>query len=306
MKRIKPFKIVSGDKTTVQDLLDKGEEVFASYEDSDIIYSIKRIGTKSFQQYNGTRLDKEVFFTAKNTALLIGDTSIFVFTGSSRSIKALKKNKKPAAKTRSNYVGIELEFVSSEHSLKLMERIVAAKLSNYITVTYDHSIYVDDEDGGYETEIKILAREAIVFQVLKKFLKLIPEGSYVNKSCGLHVHLDMRHRDKDMAYKCLYQSLPYLTNLVDDNRLDNEFCRLNHDNELSTFEEALDKDRYQAINPHAYDKYKTLEVRLKESTLSYREVSSWVRDLIDIVNKKEKSRRGVSFFNIRSVANTAA
>lgn len=305
MKRIKPFKSVSGDKNTVQALLDKGEKIFASYEDSDVIYSIKSVGTKAFKQYNGTYLSKEVFFTAKNNALPIGEAPLFVFTGASQTIKTLRKNKKPAAKARSNYVGIELEFISSEPSLKLMERIVAAKLTNYITVTYDHSIEQDDY-GGYETEIKILAREAIVFQVLKKFLKLIPEGSYVNKSCGLHVHLDMRNRDKDMAYKCLYQALPYLTNLVEDSRLDNDFCRLNHDNELSTFEESLNEDRYQAINPHAYDKYKTLEVRLKESTLNFREASSWVRDLIDIVNDKKKSRRGVSFFNIRSAANTAA
>lgn len=304
MKSIKPFKIISNNETVVQDLLDKKVKVFGCFEDSSTIYQIVSIGTKKCDFVYGSSIYNKVYYTASNQIISIDDNELILFTGSSQGIKTLKKDKKPFSNARANYVGIELEFVSPVSSIVLMEKIVKEKLSNYVTVTYDSSIDVDDE--GFGVEIKILAREAIVFQILKKVLNLLPQGSYVNKSCGLHVHLDMRNRDKEKAYESLYKALPYLTNRVDYTRLDNDYCRLNSDDELASFAEALVEDRYQAINPHSYNKHKTLEVRLKESTLNFIEASSWVRDLIDIVNDKKKSRRGVSFFNIRSAANTAA
>lgn len=293
MKRIKPIKIIPNDKIKVQALLDKGIKVFACFHHSDVIYQITSIGKEEFVTYSRNTITEEVYFTRLGNAININTTDLVLFTGSSQGIKSLKKNKTPASKARSNYVGIELEFISSEPSLKLIEKLMLNKLSNYVTVTKDNSIDIDD--GGFETEIKILAREAIVFQVLKKVLSIIPRGSYVNDSCGLHVHLDMRNRDKETAYKSLYRSLPYLTERVASSRIDNEFCRLNHDDDLESFEDSLSEDRYQAINPHSYQKHKTLEIRLKESTLDFTEASSWIKDLIDIVNGKKVNRKGIPF-----------
>jgi len=294
MKSIKPFKIISNNESEVQKLLDKKIKIFGCFENSDTIYRIVRIGTKERQPYYGPLVYDKVYYTASNQTININSHDLILFTGSSQGVKVLKKDKKPSSKARANYVGIELEFVSPVSSIVLMEKIVKEKLSNYVTVTYDSSIDVDDD--GFEVEIKILAREAIVFQILKKVLKLLPQGCYVNNSCGLHVHLDMRNRDKEVAYKALYKALPYLSSRVDYTRLDNDYCKLNSDDELSSFAEALEYDRYRAINPHSYSKHKTLEVRLKESTLNFREASYWIKDLIDIVNEKKRNQKGISFF----------
>lgn len=189
-----------------------------------------------------------------------------------------------------------------------MKELIAKKapsLSKSLRLGEDGSIRTE-EGFTYPIEFRLLMKESDKERVLTLFQKVIGPYIKVNDSCGLHVHLDMRNRDKEKAYKSLYKALPYLTSRVDYTRLNNSYCKLNSDNELASFAEALRNGRYQAINPHSYNKHKTLEVRLKESTLNFREASSWVRDLIDIVNDKKKSRRGVSFFNIRNAANTAA
>lgn len=299
MKRIKSFKFIKNDTTLVKQLLDKGEKVYATLTDDEdaTIYLIKNIGVVTYLDYRSFPSEsiKECYLTAKGHKLPVNAYDLKLFTGSSASIKALKKNKKPSASARSNYVGVELEFISSIPSIELMERFVNAKLVNYVTVVDDGSIEKNEDGDGYTVELKILAREAILSQVLKKVMTLIPAGSYVNRTCGLHVHLDMRNRDKDKAFTNLYKSLEYLMLRVDDSRFDNSYCELNTSYDSDTFDKAVKKGRYQAINPHSYSSYKTLEVRLKESTLSYKEVNTWTQDLIDIVNDKKFNRKGVPF-----------
>lgn len=192
-------------------------------------------------------------------------------------------NKKP--KGRDKYIGLELEFISFNSQYELYKKLEKADLLKYITISSDGSIRPED-DEDHDIELKILVKESEYKVVLKKLLKIIKSGSYVNDSCGLHVHLDMRHRNVKESYLKLFNDLDNLESKVDRSRLDSEYCGRNN---YSDFDVQMNSEgRYRAINVQAYKKFKTLEVRLKEGSLDYKDITDWVDTLITTINKKEK------------------
>ena len=81
----------------------------------------------------------------------------------------------------------------------------------------------------------------------------------VDKTCGLHVHVDMRDLTEEQAmrvYVRLVTLSRWFRRLVPPSRLRNRYCRWRANNTPNT-------DRYCAFNFHAYRRYKTLEFRMQ-------------------------------------------
>lgn len=191
-----------------------------------------------------------------------------------------KKPRQPA-----KHVGIELEFCAALGQGELMERLHEAGLGKYVTLKTDGSVRVS-KNGDTPHELCILARESEYRKVVRRVTKcLIQAGGYVNRTCGMHVHLDMRQRKAPEAYERLMRSLNILYAMVPPRRRENRFCLRNPFG--STFGDRSTEGsdtRYLAVNPQAFRRHKTIEVRLHSGTLSTRKIAYWVELLLAVVD----------------------
>lgn len=211
--------------------------------------------------------------------------------------KSISKNDpwKPKTPKAANvsYVGVELEFIKLPgQTIKTIGKAFQdAGLSKYVEVSEDISC-------GFE--VKILVTEIDFMEPISKITGVLKTmGFNVDARCGLHVHLDMRYRDHKVCYKNLFKAQGLLQKLVNPERvLKNKYCV---ENEFSSFDEHvnhpwvnIDSARRHAINPMAYSKHKTLEIRTLEGTLETDVICNWIKLLLKIVNYKQELPRNIS------------
>lgn len=107
---------------------------------------------------------------------------------------------------------------------------------------------------------------------LKGLDSLLLQGT-VNRKCGLHVHIDVRHLSEHsakQAYRRIVECYPYLKNLVPASRLENRYCRFIDNSGRVT-------SRYAAVNWQSYREHKTLEFRCLNGTLNKKRIAFWAR-----------------------------
>lgn len=107
-------------------------------------------------------------------------------------------------------------------------------------------------------------------------------GVYVNKSCGLHVHFDMRSKDtKEINgyIKRLGAVVPLLKRMLPESRRSNTYCHLDAAG-------IRGRDRYAFVNGTAYRRHGTIEVRGHSGTISYDKIMSWVELMERIMHHK--------------------
>lgn len=130
-------------------------------------------------------------------------------------------------------------------------------------------------DEGIGVEITLLFNTADGFKPLERLCEVLSDhGCFVNDTCGLHVHLDVRHLKKSGAMlvgKRLGRALPVLKWMVDDTRHNNTYCKLQVGPMSRTNE-----SRYHAINMNAYFRYNTVEVRMHGGSTNARKIKCWI------------------------------
>lgn len=131
------------------------------------------------------------------------------------------------------------------------------------------------DEYGHGVELAIVFNTSYGYEQLTKLCKALSDlGCYVNKTCGLHVHLDSRHLSARRAMrvgKSLGHTLPVLKYMVAPSRLDNTYCKL----KVGT----LSGDRYCAINMAAFNEFKTIEVRLHQGSINAIKIQNWIEVL---------------------------
>lgn len=229
---------------------------------------------KTGRTYSGVHVKPNLFLNAqklkKNPKL---------FDGSGRS---------PARNVKDHYVGIELEFACPLRQQELALKFIEADVADYINLKGDGSIR-DYPSGFTPHEINILCTLSEVDTVVRKVCDiLVGCGSIVNRSCGTHVHLDMEHRDKDRAWWNLISAQDVLYLMQSEDRRDNSFCRRikERTKKLESHPDARGDNRYWGINPNAYSKFKTIEIRMHSGILNADKVINWVKLLNRIVDHK--------------------
>lgn len=195
----------------------------------------------------------------------------------------------PKPEGKKNYVGIEVECYSLVSRNEIMKMILEQDLESYIDMHDDGSIqppYIPQNNlfltqPRYHTyELRILVRENELEQLFKKLKVFFKQGKFkTNSSCGLHVHLDMRHRDVDACYKKLIKFQHIMFGLVNNNRWNSEYCQWAN-------EDKTKEERFSAVNFESYDKHKTLEIRLHHGTTDVKKIENWVNLLLKAVNSK--------------------
>lgn len=189
------------------------------------------------------------------------------------------------------YFGVEVECLVSRE-LALDKIALDLKVKN-LSIKSDGSIRCDNDDQrGVEFTI-LLKKDTFKADLglFCKFLEII--RAKVNSSCGLHVHLDMRHkstREVTTIAKRLGLSLPVLKDLVPKSRRENSYCRLGVS--------KRNGQRYFAINMTALKKYQTIEVRLHSGTVDFEKIHNWIQ-LLDLISS---TKNGKPFESLEKMA----
>lgn len=174
---------------------------------------------------------------------------------------------------------------------RLKSAIASAKLAR-VSVKEDGSLSCDN--GGVPVEVTMVYNSALGHGKLEQLLKVLNDaGAYVNTTCGLHVHLDMRHFKQDgqavrVLGRRLTRCLPVLKYMMPASRRNNHYCRL----EMNAINSD---DRYCAINLTAFRKFQTIEVRLHSGSVSFEKISNWI-DLLKAIVKSEKITAPIQSF----------
>ncbi len=216
-----------------------------------------------------------------------------------RMMRSIRDPKKPV--NHRKHIGVELEFVSSKGRNTIATKLVKAGLGQYCQLKGDGS--VNHQTGvGCEcgpkgktcecprregNELAIVAGRQSIQKIVEKACKILTEecDAITNRTCGLHVHLDMRPDDikVERAYANLVGLQSLLFAMVPKSRRTNKYCKLTTERDWA----RRSSDRYMGINAESFGKHGTLEVRIHSGTLSARKVNHWI-ELLCLIAYCEK------------------
>lgn len=164
---------------------------------------------------------------------------------------------------------------------KLASKIKSLNIRG-IDIKEDGSLDAEDEsDELWPVELTCLVRQDDMSSLNKLCTLLNELGAKVNSTCGLHVHIDARHLSKGQVQRIgtkFSHALPFMGQVVPKSRTTSRFCKM----KVSNFSD----DRYCAVNLTAFEKYRTIEIRLHSSTTSFLKISNWIKMLSLITEAK--------------------
>lgn len=207
-------------------------------------------------------------------------------------------------KDKNNYIGIELEFICDFNAEQLGLKLFDAGVGKQVTLTTDDSIKccgygeagVRPRDCTkhkdiFAHELCILTKENEYKDVMKKICQVLAStNSIVNKSCGMHVHLDMRSRNAERAYQNLVSVQNVLFKMNPKSRAEKYAKKVTNRN----FEEVRNTPtngfeyRYLGINPIAMNRHNTIEIRIHSGTTDYTKITNWIAILIKVANSEAR------------------
>jgi hypothetical protein len=126
--------------------------------------------------------------------------------------------------------------------------------------------------------MNILVKQSEYLEVVSKICSVMNNECEVkvNKSCGLHVHIDMRNRDVNKSFHNLVTMQQFLYAMLPADR---RSSRYSFPVKGTTIK---DRERYHGINAEAYKKYKTLELRMHSGTTQGKKINNWITLLLSM------------------------
>lgn len=187
-------------------------------------------------------------------------------------------------KTEEPHIGVEIEFISPIDNMGIAQLLFDSKLEKICSLKDDGSVYESDSHP-YGHELTVLMTETNYKRVMRKVCKVLREvKAKANKSCGLHVHLDMRSRNSEKAFKNLVFSQPVLYSMNPKSRAHNEYCL---PMVFSDLNKGKRTSRQRGINACALSRFETLEVRLHAGSVDYVEITNWITLLVKIATANQ-------------------
>lgn len=218
--------------------------------------------------------------------------------------RAIRTSKKPNSAKR--HVGIEIEFLAPWDQNEIEDFFADANLQDHVHLTTDGSVrWMPDADHTCEDddctdcgndsgmqghELCVLANEREFPEIIERVCAVLNEqiNAQVNKTCGLHIHLDTRHyRAPEIAYANLFHAYPLLAAMVPKSRRKNDYCRA--PKHVDMVSERNSTNRYQAINVQSLREHGTIEVRLHTGTTNASKIVNWITLLIEIVDANKQA-----------------
>lgn len=234
-----------------------------------------------------------------NNYFIHHEPNTFLNMQNAKKLVKIFERKKPL--TNDKHVGVEIEFASKLNRIELARKLFKEGLQDYVCLVEDGSIRPVDE-YVHTHELTIIAPEQLIHSVLNKALSVINENnaSRVGRRCGLHVHLDMRNRNKEVVFHNLVKAQRILYAMNPRSRLDGTTAdngkdvvwskKIMWDDFHSAWEELTntdEEDRYYGINILSLNRHKTIEIRIHSGSTNFEKISSWVTILTSIANLEE-------------------
>lgn len=203
------------------------------------------------------------------------------------------------------HIAVEMECLSKLEHADLAVIIVdtcGTDVARYVTIKGDGSLRsIPDSNFDVPTELVVCCPRDQFEKVIQKLCAAIAPHVRVNKTCGLHVHFDMRNRSlfyndeeraqgvgygfdspkSEAAYKRLYLAQSILINMQPVSRRNNGYCKRN--NTSNAFDARRNGNRYKVINMQALSRHRTIEVRVHSGTVDAVKILSWIRILEHIM-----------------------
>lgn len=165
---------------------------------------------------------------------------------------------------------------------------------------------------GKPTHVQLKGFEFRILVSVSEYAKIVPKvldmildmGGKVNATCGLHVHLDMRH-EKDVLgslQRLLYAQNSFMPTLA-KSRLRNSYCRKVGTSLKEVSNYLLLADKYTAVNMRTLRTLGTIEVRAHEGTLHADTIVSWINYLWSVVDSRRSSNRLERYVKIKAKKN---
>lgn len=208
----------------------------------------------------------------------------------------LRVSKKP--KTDDFYIGVEIELASSQDRDDIMRAFAEANLHKYVCVKDDGSIGTDD-DYPFPHEVCVLVKESEFNNIITRVCDVLNSCDVrVDRSTGLHVHLDMRNFNYSHAFSNLVSMQSFLYAMLPASRRSG-----NYSIPVKGKQWRILESRYHGVNTQAYKKYRTLELRMHSGTVNATKIINWVRLLLAIINAPEIVRAPTTMKGFRKVVN---
>lgn len=201
----------------------------------------------------------------------------------------------PSENSKKNYLGVEIEYFSNIPNYDSTTIILKELGTTICEVGRDGSICINGDRRychahefcrAMSGEIRLLIDEETIDEVCDKLKVAISkiDGFNVNKSCGLHVHIDCRNRVKEVVFNNLVKMQRVLFKMQPEVRRKNRYCQqLPEDAKIDNFISRGDK--YLAVNPVSYNRYKTIELRLAQGTTDTDDLRQYLKLLKKIAGK---------------------
>lgn len=224
-------------------------------------------------------------------------------------IKELEKiifdeSKRPPDDFKGLWRSVEFEAIfTGQPALDEFIKAVRAKgLSKFVTVKDDGSLRTDEDDKYALRKEVVVSYKAGDEQILRYICEQMDSPAlraqtgtgraYVNNTCGLHVHFDMRvvpgattpaEAEKQVKQygARLARCVPALKMILPKSRRNNQFC-FTPINDMGRADKPaqdphhIDKERYAFVNLKSYRRHETIEVRGHSGTLNADKVLNWI------------------------------
>jgi hypothetical protein len=194
------------------------------------------------------------------------------------SLKTSLETPKKPIDPKANYVGVEIEFIYRGDYKALKDLLIKEKLHRYVDLTSDGSLSACHNSGYSTLEMRVICKNTEISMVMSKLKKVMAHpkiDAYVNRSCGLHVHTDMRNRDVKLAYRNFVRIQNLLRGAQPVGRVNNKHCKANTSDVFTPGENGVD-GRYSVVNSQSFKKHQTLEIRIHEGTVNCDDIANWV------------------------------
>ena len=178
------------------------------------------------------------------------------------------------------WISVEIEaFVPMGKLDGIVAAIRKAGIVEYVTIKNDGSLHAT-QNGVVGKEFVVSFPKGEPINLAKLCYILREAKCSVNKTCGLHIHFDMRTKtSRQVAFigKRVAKCVPGLKMMLPVSRRNNNFCRRDI---------SIRGDRYAFVNTTAYARHQTLEIRGHSGTINFKKIVNWIGILQCIMNAR--------------------
>lgn len=231
------------------------------------------------------------------------EATLGVYDAHATARSARRTLARQAAKVR---FGVEVEFTGISREAAARAIIAAgydARVEGYnhstrrhVKIVGDASVTGSASNRGGEAVLPPASGEAGLKMVADVLTALADAGARVDRTCGLHVHVDTAGLTAEGIARyaeALWMAQPMLRAFVTASRASQYYCKPTARRTLDTFTDAVrggyfaanrseSSERYAAVNVLAYGRHGTIECRLHGGSLNATKVTNWIGLLLAI------------------------